>query len=106
MTHEKQAQAKWWLGVTDLMANGLAHGAEKVQRAHLSIADESFNVLARIPVTRPVSEPVRAMHHGISRLSYGSVSRVAGALAACSQQVLTEAAGSDQQPSPEASPQD
>ncbi|MDX1456559.1 MAG: hypothetical protein R3276_03165 [Marinobacter sp.] len=92
MNTTKHAQVDWWLGVTDVLANGLAHGAEKAQRVHLSIADETFNILARIPVTRPVSEPVRKMHHGISRLSYGSVSRLAAVLAAGSQQVLSHTA--------------
>ena len=63
----------WWTGVTEILATGLAEGSVRIERAHLAIADESFNILARIPVTRPVSDPVRVLHHGISRISYRSV---------------------------------
>lgn len=63
----------WWLGVTDLLAQGMQHGAIKLKRVHLSIADESFRVLEAIPVTRPASRVVRVCHHGISRISYTSV---------------------------------
>ncbi len=90
MTATEQTQADWWRGVTEVLAHGLAHGARKAQRAHLSIADETFNILARIPVTRPVSEPVRSMHHGIAGLSYGAVATVASGLAmVCEQEVST-----------------
>lgn len=63
----------WWLGVADLLAHGMQHGAVKVKRVHLAIADESFRVLETIPVTRPGSRVVRGCHHGISHLSYASV---------------------------------
>lgn len=72
-SRQRSTQRDWWLGVADLVTTGLSHGAQTVERVHISIADETFNVLERIPVTRPVSEPVRFMHHGISRLSYRSV---------------------------------
>lgn len=65
----------WWLGVADLLSAGTAVTAARLEKVHLSIADETFNVLARIPVTRPVSEPVRQLHHGIAALSYRSVSQ-------------------------------
>ncbi|WP_207308783.1 hypothetical protein [Marinobacter caseinilyticus] len=79
-TEKKKATSKqWWLGIADLSAAGVIAGAGMIQRVHLSIADESFNLLARIPVTRPVSEPVRAIHHGLSRLSYGAVAMAAAA---------------------------
>jgi len=70
----------WWIGVADVVASGLTHGAVKVERAHLSIADETFNILQQVPVTRPWSESVRHVHHGISRLSYRSVSLLAAGL--------------------------
>lgn len=70
----------WWAGVADVAASGLNHGARKLERVHLSIADETFNILQRVPVTRPWSESVRYIHHGISRLSYRSVSLVAASL--------------------------
>lgn len=63
----------WWSGVTEILATGMAEGSVRLERVHLGIADESFNLLARVPITRPVSEPVRLLHHGISRLSYRSV---------------------------------
>jgi hypothetical protein len=63
----------WWLGVAELGAHGMQHGAVKLKRVHLSIADESFRVLETIPVTRPVSRVVRVWHHGISNVSYTSV---------------------------------
>ncbi|WP_197025626.1 hypothetical protein [Marinobacter sp. HL-58] len=70
----------WWAGVADIAATGLNHGASKLERVHLSIADETFDILQRVPVTRPWSEGVRHIHHGISRLSYRSVSLVASSL--------------------------
>lgn len=72
----------WWAGVADLAASGLNHGALKLERVHLSIADETFNILQRVPVTRPWSERVRTIHHSVSRLSYRSVSLVAAGLEA------------------------
>lgn len=69
----------WWLGMADLASAGAAVTASRLERVHLSIADETFDILARIPVTRPVSQRVRQLHHGISALSYRSVS--AGATA-------------------------
>lgn len=72
----------WWAGVADVAASGLNHGALKVERIHLSIADETFNILQRVPITRPWSETVRVVHHGISRFSYRSVSLVAAGLEA------------------------
>lgn len=72
----------WWSGAAEILAVGLAEGSVRIERAHLAIADESFRILARIPVTRPVSVPVRMLHHGISRLSYRSVALASRALAA------------------------
>ena len=72
----------WWAGVADITASGLNHGALKVERIHLSIADETFNILQRVPIARPWSEAVRSIHHGISRLSYRSVSLAAASLEA------------------------
>ena len=43
----------WWAGVADITASGLNHGALKVERIHLSIADETFNILQRVPIARP-----------------------------------------------------
>jgi len=71
----------WWLGVADLLAHGVQHGAVKLQRIHLSVADESFRVLEAIPATRHSSRIVRVCHHEISRLSYAGVS-LAGRAAA------------------------
>lgn len=67
------SNVRWWLGLAGLLAHGMQHGAVKLKRVHLSIADESFRVLDTIPVTRPVSRVVRACHHGISSASYTSV---------------------------------
>lgn len=75
-----QQPENWWRGVADVATAGLAHGVLTIERVHLSIADESFDVLARIPVTQPVSEPVRVVHHRISHACYRSVSVVAGRL--------------------------
>lgn len=65
---------QWWLGVAELLAQGMHHGAVKLKRVQLSIADESFRVLDVIPATRPGSRLVRVCHHGIARVSYDSVS--------------------------------
>ncbi|SDV99600.1 hypothetical protein [Marinobacter mobilis] len=88
MTEKQQANRDWWLGVGHMVSHGLAEGAIKAQRVHLSIADETFNILARNPVTGPVSEQVRSVHHGVSRLCYGTVSLVSDGLARLSQQAL------------------
>ena len=74
----EQKRDNWWLGVVDIATFGLEHGALTVERVHLSIADESFDVLAKIPVTQPVSEPVRVVHHRVSIFCYRSVSIAAG----------------------------
>ena len=81
MTEDRQTQTSqdWWLGLADLLTVSVAEGARGIERFHLSIADETFNVLARIPITQPVSEPVRVIHHRISRLCYRSVSEMARA---------------------------
>ena len=41
----------WWLGLVDLLAHGVQHGAVKLQRVHLSVAEESFRILENVPVT-------------------------------------------------------
>lgn len=76
MTTEKETtgnNTRWWCGVGDLAGVSLEEAALGLERIHLSIADETFNILGAVPVIRPVSEPVRQMHHGISRLSYRGV---------------------------------
>jgi len=82
MSDERNEQhpGNWWLGVADIVTVGLEHGVLTIERVHLSIADESFDVLARIPVTQPVSEPVREVHHRISSFCYRSVSGAARTL--------------------------
>ncbi|NMT62565.1 hypothetical protein [Marinobacter orientalis] len=70
----------WWAGVADVLTNGLAHGALKLERVHLSVADETFNILQRVPVTRPVGEATRFLHHTIARVSYRSVAAVSAGL--------------------------
>ncbi|XOZ32568.1 hypothetical protein ACMDCT_10150 [Halomonadaceae bacterium KBTZ08] len=72
-TEQSRANARWWFGVADLAGISVAEAALGLERIHLSIADETFRILEAIPVVRPVSVPVRLMHHGISRLSYRSV---------------------------------
>ena len=73
-------QRRWWLGMGDLLTQGASHSAIKLERVHLAIADETFGILERVPVTRPWSRLVRVSHHGISRLSYRSVSLAAAGL--------------------------
>ena len=73
-------QRRWWLGMGDLLSQGASHSALKLERVHLAIADETFGILERIPVTRPWSRLVRVSHHGISRLSYRTVSVAAAGL--------------------------
>ncbi|WP_323750535.1 hypothetical protein [Marinobacter sp.] len=65
---------QWWRGLADVLGHGLQHGATQLQRVHLSVADETFRALDVIPVVRPTSRMVRVCHHGISALSYSSVS--------------------------------
>lgn len=73
MNNTEHSNQDWWRGVGDLTTIGLVEGAERLENVHLSIADETFNILASIPVTRPVSERVRGIHHGIARFCYRSV---------------------------------
>lgn len=79
-TDHDPSREDWLLGIADLMAAATEGAAGRIERAHLAIADESFNVLAGIPLTRPVSEPIRAIHHGIARISYRSVALTANRL--------------------------
>lgn len=86
----------WWVGVADMAASGINHGSLKLERVHLSIADETFNILRQVPVTRPWSESVRYIHHGISRLSYRSVSLAAAGLGALARRAnVTKSCESD-----------
>ncbi|MGF2686655.1 hypothetical protein ACQUWM_09165 [Marinobacter sp. DUT-3] len=73
----KEQGHEWWLGLADIVTHGVAQGVHKLERVHLSIADETFNVLDRVPVTRPWSQAIRFTHHNLSRLSYRSVAAVA-----------------------------
>ncbi|QSP95373.1 hypothetical protein LPB19_02830 [Marinobacter salinisoli] len=70
---DKQNQLDWWLGLADMLAEGTGHGVQKLERVHLSIADESFHVLEAIPITRPWARVVKSSHHGIARVCYGVV---------------------------------
>lgn len=70
----------WWAGVADIAASGINHGALKLERVHLAIADETFDILQRVPVTRPFSEATRFFHHKIARVSYRSVAAVSAGL--------------------------
>ncbi|MFO7993968.1 MAG: hypothetical protein R6U69_07380 [Marinobacter sp.] len=88
MKYRKSKQADWWFGVTDILATGVAHGADKVERVHLSIADETFDILQGIPVTRPFSETTRFIHHNIARLSYRSVAGVSAGVSAFARRLL------------------
>lgn len=73
MSKRNEQQRNWWLGLADMVAEGAGHGALKLERIHLAIADESFGILERVPVTQPWARVVRVSHHGISRLCYGAV---------------------------------
>ncbi len=77
MKTRNEQRHEWWLGLADVVIHGVAQGVHKLERVHLSIADETFNMLDRVPVTRPWSETVRFTHHTVSRLSYRSVAAVA-----------------------------
>lgn len=71
--HNEQQNRQWWLGFLDLASESTAVVADRLERVHMSIADETFDILERVPATRPVSEPIRDIHHGVFRLSYGAV---------------------------------
>lgn len=79
-TRKELSHREWWLSLADLASAGTAVTATRLEKVHLSIADETFNVLARVPVTRPVSQRVRQIHHGISALSYRTVSASASSI--------------------------
>lgn len=80
----------WWLDLVDLLAHGVQHGAVKLQRVHLSVAEESFRILEAVPVTRSGARVVRVWHHGISRLSYGSVAMAGAAVTRITDGYLRE----------------
>lgn len=77
MNRTREQSIQWWLGIIDISAAGVSAGSLRLERVHHAIADESFNILARIPVIRPVSEPIRVVHHAISSLSYRTVAGIA-----------------------------
>ncbi|MGP4844139.1 hypothetical protein ACTXGQ_08400 [Marinobacter sp. 1Y8] len=81
-----QDSHQWWLGFFDFACESTAIVATRLEQVHLSIADETFDVLARVPVTNTISEPVREVHHGISRLSYRTVASAARLLNRVGQQ--------------------
>ena len=81
---------QWWSGFADLVTAGAAETAQRLEQVHLSIADETFNILAAVPVTRPVSEQVRKVHHGISRCSYRGVALGVKGLNLVLQQVICD----------------
>ena len=62
----------------------------KLQRVHLSVAEESFRILEAVPVTRSGARVVRVWHHGISRLSYGSVAMAGAAVTRITDGYLRE----------------
>ena len=66
-------QAKWWVGLTDIVTMGAVHTAAVAERMHIAIADETFQVLNAVPVVRMVSQPAQRMHHGIARFCYSGV---------------------------------
>jgi|GEM_PF-533962 len=65
--------SRWWRGFLDFATESTAVVAERLEKVHLSIADEAFDILEKVPSTRHTSETVREIHHGISRISYQSV---------------------------------
>jgi hypothetical protein len=69
----EQHKHEWWLGFLDLATESTAVVATRLEQVHLSIADETFDILKQVPTTRPFSEPIRGIHHGISRISYRAV---------------------------------
>jgi len=77
---DSSKQKDWWLGVADMASVGLTESARSAERVHIAIADETFNVLREIPVTSPVSEPVRSIHHGIAKFCYRSVAQAGESL--------------------------
>lgn len=80
MNQNNEHGKHWWLGVADLLGTGLHHGADKLERVHLSLADETFNILERVPVTRRWSIATREVHHSVSRTSYRAVGMAADGL--------------------------
>ncbi|GGC65072.1 hypothetical protein [Marinobacter halophilus] len=94
----------WWLGVAELLAHGMQHGAVKLKRVHLAIADESFRVLETIPVTRQGSRMVRTCHHSVSHVTYASVEFAGRAVAEVAGRASYRSSGkSERQSEPPAS---
>ncbi len=99
----KEQGHEWWLGLADIVTHGVAQGVYKLERVHLSIADETFNVLdPRHATLEPgntvhSSQPVtaflpqrcgsgyrrRAAASPSGRASLSRVTQTAGLLACC-----------------------
>lgn len=75
----------WWLGVAEMLGQGLDQGTRRVERAHLAIAEESFRILREVPLIKPVSEHVKRTHDLIAGGAYASVGGLGKLLTAASR---------------------
>lgn len=67
-------------GTLMLAAEAFDHLTVRVHEFHRAISDMPFRTLARVPVARLGSEPVRVIHDGVTDQVYGAVRGVARAL--------------------------
>lgn len=75
----------WWLGVTEMLGQGLYQGTKRVERAHLAIAEESFRILREVPLIKPVSESVKRTHDLVAVGTYAGVGGLGKLLSAASR---------------------
>ncbi len=64
-------------GSVDLADTAFEQAVNHIEKIHLAIADEPFQVLDKVPVMRQVSGAVHRVHDDISSLNYQLV-RVGG----------------------------
>ncbi|MBU6950401.1 triacylglycerol lipase [Hahella sp. HN01] len=60
-------------GVVDLLADGYLQTVGAVESMHRAIARDPHEVLARIPIVRPVARVVDETHKGVAGVVYGSL---------------------------------
>lgn len=83
----------WWLGVTEMLGHGVHEGTQRIERAHLAIAEEAFRILRDIPMISATSEQVKQAHHLIAHAAYAGVAGAGRLLALASRHLTSGDAG-------------
>jgi pimeloyl-ACP methyl ester carboxylesterase len=70
---DTRVKAEHLKGTMHALGAGFDQVVNTVQRVHLSIANEPFTVLEKVPVTRHASLAVKEIHHGIANVVYDAL---------------------------------